>query len=228
MLQVYDYIESGNYVIQSCGAHATGVKSLLGQAHSYIQDIIDAIDAGATLNLKAYIQWFYGVNPDTLGPLLKNVVRGGVVPLRIGTARPSIICLSSPFPGLTYYYDVCKSNPTARVIYIHHTGGVGLCDLFFSMPLLPTSDMCGRVVPGELPATTMLVGDNITITQVNGLIHGTIHAYLGSSWALSPEVFDRNRCASLPPKQSVRNPENYNYYIASMCIFSDMNCGVAC
>ena len=206
-------------MIQGCGAHAADVKSLLNQAHGHIQEVTDAIDAGTPLNLKAYVQWFHGVNPDMLGPLLKNVVKGGVVPMNIGTTWPSIICLSAPFTGMTYYYDICKSDPKVVTIYMPSLGGVGLCPAFFDQPPVPTLAMCGKVVPGDLRAMTMLKGDNITMTQVGGLIHESIHMYLGT-WALSPETFDVNRCASLPAKKSVRNPENYNYYISSMFVLS--------
>ena len=214
LLEALDTITYGNYVIQGCGAHATDVTNLLNQAHAYMQDVIDAFDAGTPLNLKAYIQWFHAVNPDMLGPMLKGVINSHLVPLGMGSAKPAIFCLSAPFPGMTYYYDICKSHGKVRTMYIPMTGAVGLCPDFFSMPLLPTSAMCQKVVPGPSPATTMLAGDAITRTQLNGLIHEIIHAHLGPS-ALRPGILDGNKCASLPPKNAIRNSENYNYYIAS-------------
>ena len=152
-------------------------------------------------------------------------------------SAPQIICAtegldeSGPLTELQPFKS-CSSEEGVIAFYFAITPYIVLCPIFWTLPAdsQPNDLHCGRVDPnnqfaggnvivGNGPDRRISAQDALIGYQVYYLFHELVHFYLeGSSLGgnlMEPEVYDWNNCLALGTSTSIRNPMNYQLYLAS-------------
>ena len=99
----------------------------------------------------------------------------------------------------------------------YHKGSsyIFICPLFWSRQPAPTRENCPRVIHNRFVGNRVLLSEYKTYI----LIHEMVHFYLGADsltpHSLPPERYELNECVALDSTLSLRNPSNYQNYIAS-------------
>ena len=90
-----------------------------------------------------------------------------------------------------------------------------LCPLFWSRQPAPTTENCPRVIHNRFVGNPALLSDYKTYI----LIHEMVHFYLGATtltpYSFPSEKYQLNECVALDRDNSLLNPSNYQFYIAS-------------
>ena len=102
-----------------------------------------------------------------------------------------------------------------------------LCDFFFEQPISPPSTTSSSVSDTRPASTCLQVQDNSFVGSTNTmclyqkylLIHEMTHFYLGKNTLGSrtkpPEQYRMKQCIELDYRSSLRNPQNYQAFVAS-------------
>lgn len=127
--------------------------------------------------------------------------------------RPKIFCANMNVPKLAQYWQVCRNRSvyaTASTRYQY----VFLCQKLFSLKALPEATDCAGTLEHGLEPT----GQSLARKQMTILLHELVDIYLPTMPGirpLRPQVFGLNAVIDLPASQSVINPANYVFYVAS-------------
>ncbi|KAL8712958.1 MAG: hypothetical protein Q9220_002816 [cf. Caloplaca sp. 1 TL-2023] len=168
-------------------------------------------------------------NNGAIGPvtrMLKNIqllkpIRG-LKPSRFSASQPEFVCVKQDtvdrFPHLTGDpYAQCERSGNFAMV-LRGFKYVFLCEKFFTLkiaPIGPPTRNCPRVVNNEFERTGYRLADY----QKYVLIHEMVHFYLGQSslgFDTDPqEMYYLNQCVNLDAKDSLDNPMNYQYFVAS-------------
>ena len=115
-------------------------------------------------------------------------------------------------------YKICQDTG-AFGMYLTGWRYVWLCEKFFTMrvaPSGPPNRYCPHVTGNKfVPAEMGRLGDYRTYL----LIHEMVHFYLGREslgWSTTPkESYASNVCVNFDMKTSLRNPMNFQFFVAS-------------
>jgi len=116
-------------------------------------------------------------------------------------------------PKLAPHWAICQdrsvyATASPRFQYVF------LCQKMFSLKGRPeATDCAGTLTHGLMPA-----GQRLARTQLTVFLHELVDIYLASMPGLRPlrpRVFGLNAVLDLPATQSVINPANYVFYVAS-------------
>ncbi|KAL9014371.1 MAG: hypothetical protein Q9173_000990 [Seirophora scorigena] len=100
---------------------------------------------------------------------------------------------------------------------------VFICEKYFNMtmsPIGPPAKYCVPVIENKFNGRGDLLGDY----QKYILVHELVHFYLGRpslGWNTNPkETYRMNQCVNMDPKNSLKNPMHYQYFLAMV----EQNC----
>lgn len=160
-------------------------------------------------------------NIQTLKPIW------GIKPNRFKLSQPEFVCVKSntfrqyQAPGYDPHSICVKTGFFA--FYVNGYKWIFLCEKFFKLrisPIGPPTKLCPRVKDNTFERRGYTLADY----QKYALIHEMAHFYLGRSslsGATHPEeVYRLNECVNLTAKYSLRNPMNWQYFVASKCELS--------
>ncbi|KAL8666266.1 MAG: hypothetical protein Q9202_001535 [Teloschistes flavicans] len=142
----------------------------------------------------------------------------GLKPNRFILSQPEFVCVDgnthSRYPRLPRDpYQTCRLLGVFG-LWIRGFKYIFLCPKIFTLPISPRARHCPRVIDNQFERKGYLLADY----QKYILIHEMIHFYLGRSslgWESKPlELYELNECVNFDAKNSLRNPMNYQYYIA--------------
>ena len=221
----YDVTRSGRYTIVNCGNRdAARVASLLDNVWTVLQPSIH--DASLIDPSPAFRTFFESAgNAPYVKQLLTNVTIGvSLYPSEIPfhqTGSPILICATGggqivgKRDGIDYYYQ-CLLDPYNSLIAIGGTPYIVVCPYLFSsgVPDSPPPDDCLTVNT----SINRFRGNGLEFTKfkvwtlLEGILRYYIYATTGSLEVLATDV---NKCVRLGVGQTVRNPSNYVYYVAS-------------
>ncbi|KAL8640516.1 MAG: hypothetical protein Q9228_002572 [Teloschistes exilis] len=146
----------------------------------------------------------------------------GLKPNRFLASQPEFVCVDENtqgrYPRLpTDPYQTCRFMAVFG-LWMRGFKYIFICPKFFNLPIAPSVRHCPRVIDNEFERKGYLLADY----QKYILIHEMIHFYLGQSslgWESKPvERYKLNECVNFDAKNSLRNPMNYQYYVASKSI----------
>ena len=120
-----------------------------------------------------------------------------------------------PWVALDPYYACIHLSPEMGAYYYEGSSYIFLCPLFWVRQPEPMRSNCPRVIHNRFVGNRALLSDYKTYI----LIHEMLHFYLGGD-SLTPhtlpaEKYELNECVALDTLDSLHNPSNYQYYIAS-------------
>lgn len=191
-----DYTSHGNYMIQSCGAKAPQVGSILDQLAADIR--LEFRSKGTTA---AYRAFFGNDYLDPIEIIFRQIQYGTSYTTGHHTYRPTIICSNTVDQ---YVWDFCELGHYAA--WGGNTQLILLCPSFWTRPQYPTGDHCGTAHEAS--------PDEFAQSQYAILVHELTHLYLKKP-CLLPEVYRPIDCLALPADQAVRNPQSYTLFLAS-------------
>ena len=132
---------------------------------------------------------------------------------------PNFVCVT-PFTaeifkaqGLDIWRD-CHEPGAGQLFYVMGISFIFLCPSFWGRPAAPSFPDCPSVRKNWWTGE----GQNLANYLAYYLIHEMVHFYLGGeSLGIStspPEVYPINDCVALSTFNSIRNPQNYQNYVA--------------
>ena len=132
----------------------------------------------------------------------------------ISCVTPSTIQIY-PWLELDPFYACTYLFPQMGAYYHKGSSYIFLCPYFWSRQPAPTRENCPRVIHNRFVGNRVLLSEYKTYI----LIHELVHFYLGADsltlHSLPPERYELNECVALDSTLSLRNPSNYQNYIAS-------------
>ena len=209
----YPVTVSGNYWILGCGSQSATIQHLLQKIDQYVQEAVESIDSAGPVGTAVSRKFFEGVDPNMIRPLLERTVTGPNLTLtyqnETQSRHPTIVCANSFMPEIEKFWLHCQGSKRQGSWAIG-TQFIILCSRTFNLKLLPEpSDCFRRLRNGKYHG-----GQGLARTQLSVLFHELVHLYLNQS-PLQPEVYRLSDIVDLPPADSVKNPANYVFYLAS-------------
>ena len=215
---------NSGFVVENCGALGTDVIALVGAALSTLPSVIHdlRLDINSPHGYKA---WFKSNDSSAyVEEMLTNIYttspKSGLIPEPRLLTGPHFTCVTPstihlyPWVGLDPYYT-CILFPEMGAYYLLRSSYIFLCPFFWSKLPAPTRQNCPRVIHNRFVGNWILLTDY----KIYILIHEMVHFYLGEqSLTLNTfptEQYQLNECVALDKTDSLRNPSNYQYYIAS-------------
>ena len=187
----------------------------------HIEGAVESIDSAGPLGTTVYNKFFNGVDPDRVKAVLSNITAGHDISIHSGPHQPVIACANPDMPHWAASWAACQqSKPKANAMWVANSPFIFLCPVFFTYPEVPTSVNC---VGGRATRTTFSTGQGLGANQFGILFHELVHLYLDSP-PLEPEMMGLWESLDLPASESVINPTNYVFYLASMFLLSLIQC----
>ena len=209
----YPVTVSGNYWILGCGSQSATVQYVLQKLDEYIHEAVESIDGAGPVGTAISRKFFQGVDPNVIKPLLERIATGPNLTLTYqneqGSHHPTIVCANSFMPEIEKFRLHCQGSKR-QASWAIGTHFIVVCPRTSSLKLLPEpSDCFKRLRNGKFHG-----GQSLARTQLSVLFHELVHLYLNQSF-LKPEVYLLSNIVDLSPADSVRNPANYVFYLAS-------------
>ena len=183
------------------------VAVLLHHIRSNVQGAIESIDNAYPLETKIYSKFFNGVDPHRIRAVLTRIVAGST----ISHYHPVIACANPNLPEMASSWAYCqRSDPTINAMWMRNTPWIYLCPAVFEEQQLPEHENC----IGQPHRGALSTGQGLAQTQFSHVFHELVHLYLGVP-ALAWEMYGIWAVRDLPASESVINPANYVFYLAS-------------
>ena len=137
-------------------------------------------------------------------------------------SAPRFACVTPETIGLYPWmrlnpFSICVSNPPSGMGAFYYTGSsyILICPGFWSIEPWPLKGLCPTVIHNRFIGAQARLSNYQTYV----LIHEMLHFYLGmdslSQISAPPEKYKLNDCVGLGKVNSLRNPSNYQHYLAS-------------
>ena len=205
----YPVVNSGNYVIAGCGDHTNAVIGTLYQLWDGLQL---ALKTPSTSTV--YTKFFNDADPEKVNTIFAKIALGLNLPHHGKQGKPTIVCANPDMPEIAGHWELCQ-NPKVKASAAPGKHYVFLCPRVLSLKKVPDSEDCVGMLPDGLYST----GHGLAMTQLSILLHELVHIYLGAAPQLEPEINGLHAVLDLPASESVINPANYVFYVASrFCI----------
>ena len=206
------------YAFKGCtSAQEASLTSTINAARQAVSPaILDASDVGT--NPLPFQAWFGLGGKRQVGKSVWKTLDKVHSFARAPLLTPNFVCAT---PEMSNYWWKCQHMVTAfgqLPPAFSPPGGrsVVFCPSFWGIPTAPTSRFCMGVTPQNTWDGTAAP---MARFQKYLIAHELIHVYLGkSSLGISTvphEVYAPRDCMILAPADQLRNPENFQYYIAS-------------
>ncbi|KAL8900392.1 MAG: hypothetical protein Q9207_005721, partial [Kuettlingeria erythrocarpa] len=218
------FLQSRDYTIRDCGTLADQVASGLDLGKEPLGEAINAAKQGlsGSHGFRAFFKTNAAVGPVT--KMLKDIQTlrpaRGMRPNIFKAQYPEFICVT-PETRSRYRlrldpHVLCERNGEFGM-WLRGEKYVFLCKKFFTdkiSPVGPPTKFCPRVIDNMFEPKGYLLADY----QKYVLIHELVHFYLGRSslgWTTNPkEKYRLNECVDMDPKNSLKNPMHWQYFVA--------------
>ena len=112
-------------------------------------------------------------------------------------------------------WKYCSQPDAGQAFYLGASSYIFLCPSFWWGDVAPAVRTCPSVRSNRFLGSGEALGGYMTYL----VIHEMVHFYLGKAslgpFTDPPEVYPINDCVALDPLDSVHNPQNYQFYVAS-------------
>lgn len=212
-------VQSGNYLITGCGPKATTIATVLQHLWTGLQTALKTPPTST-----AYTKFFSGVDPNVVNTVLAKIALGADVPSNGQSWQPTIICANPDMPQIAAHWDLCQHS-IVQGSHQKNTQYVFLCPRIFDLKLVPDATDCVGRRPGGMFST----GQGLARSVMAVLLHELVHMYLDPKH-LPRDFYGLHAVLDLSPGESVINPPNYVFYVASMygliCIVVFVFCAI--
>ncbi|KAL8836839.1 MAG: hypothetical protein Q9176_006072 [Flavoplaca citrina] len=213
-------VNSGWYEIVYCGAgpdsKAAKLQTLLPQIYEKLLLVLADVKQGvASKAFRAYFKT--NDNIAYVESIFQQIAAGSPVQVPVEGApsgftvpySPMIVCVDPTTPGVNYLQEQCKGVTAASN---DNTQIVVLCDLFWTLTdrVMPRSSECPKVKYNKFHPDDHRLVQN----QFGAFVHEFAHTYTGV-WG-THETYEPTAAVKLSAKESLRNPQNFALYAASV------------
>lgn len=112
-------------------------------------------------------------------------------------------------------WEICSRPDAGQAFYLGGSSYIFLCSSFWWGRIAPHKNTCPSVRENQFLGG----GEALSMYLTYLVIHEMVHFYLGKAslgaFTDPPEVYPINDCVALDPLDSVHNPQNYQFYVAS-------------
>ena len=186
------------------------IAIILHHVRASISDAIQSIDNAYPLETNVYNKFFNGVDPHRIRAVLGRIAAGS----SIGHYHPVIACANPDLPEMASSWAFCeRSDITFNAMWMRNSPWIYLCPAVFQEQQLPEHENC----VGQPHRGAFSTGQGLAQTQFSHVFHELVHLYLGVP-ALAREMYGIWAVRDLPASESVINPANYVFYLASRSI----------
>ena len=212
------------YVIEGCGLYTGLLANVLLRLGTVLAPALN--DVGLGLDSKYGFRALFkdGSTSTYVRGILRSIASGqkltGLQPDRFLPTAPRFACVA---PSTTSQYEFlqfdawsfCNSPDVGLAFYVGDTSYIFLCPNLWRVEVMPQRSTCPFVVHNQFLGS----GQPLSMYLTYLLIHEMVHFYLGEAslgpYSVPPEVYPINNCVALGTLDSVHNPQNYQYYVAS-------------
>lgn len=121
-------------------------------------------------------------------------------------------------------WEICNQPYAGQAFYVSGSSYIFLCSSIWGMNIAPKKKTCPSVKRNQFIGG----GEALSMYLTYTVIHEMVHFYLGKAslgvGTDPPEVYPINYCVALDPLNSARNPQNYQFYVASKLPDSTVLC----
>ena len=175
-----------------------GFKALFkdGATATYVQDLLRAIASARPLG---------GLEPEPSVP-----------------SAPHFTCVTPQTVSQYKFIEadlwkLCQGPDRPQAMYYSGSSYIFLCPTFWWGKVAPQKSTCPTVRRNQFLGGGEVLGMYMTYL----VIHEMAHFYLGKAslglYNNPPEIYRINDCVALGTSDSVHNPQNYQFYVASEC-----------
>lgn len=199
--------------------------TLIQGALDFLPAVINDLQAGIN-SRHGYEAWFKSnASSAYIQIMLQNIYtarpKTGLQPQPDLPTGPRFTCVTPetinlyPWMGFDPFYACVSHSPGLGAIYYAGSSYILLCPGFWPLEPWPSRSFCPTVIHNRF------VGNRASLSAYKTyiLIHEMLHFYLGtntlSQYTAPPEQYELNACVSLGKLNSIRNPSNYQNYLAS-------------
>lgn len=200
-------VQSGNYLIAGCGDKTDTVVTVLQQLWAGLQTALKTPTTGIV-----YSKFFSGVDPNIVNTVLTNIALGTNVPSNGKTWQPTIICTNPDMPEIANHWNLCQQS-VVQGTHQRNTQYVLLCPRIFELKSVPDATDC----VGPRANGMLSTGQGLARSVMAILLHELVHMYLDPQH-LPQDYYGIHAVLDLPASESVINPPNYVFYVASTSI----------
>ena len=174
-----------------------------------------------------YEAWFKSnASSAYVQTMLQNIytaqTKVGLLPQPGIPSAPRFACITPGTSGLYPWmrldpFSVCVATHShgVRAFYYGGSSYILICPSFWSLEPWPLKSGCPTVIHNRFVGAQVRLSNYKTYV----LIHEMVHFYLGrnslSQTTAPPEQYALNNCVGLGKVDSLRNPANYQHYLAS-------------
>ena len=112
-------------------------------------------------------------------------------------------------------WKICSRPGAGQAFYFGGSSYIFLCPSFWRGDIAPQRNTCPVVRGNQFLGG----GEALSMYMTYLVIHEMVHLYLGKAslgaFTDPPEIYPINACVALDPLNSVHNPQNYQFYVAS-------------
>ena len=205
------------------------MAALINAAIATLPAVINDLQSG-TDSCHGYKAWFKSNDSsEYVQRMLQNIYTAhpkmGLLPQPELLTGPRFVCVTPttiafyPWMRGDPFYTCVHQIPGIRAYYHGGSSYILICPYFWSMQPSPHRSFCPTVMHNRFVGKWNLLSDY----KIYVLIHEMVHFYLGidslSMITVPPEQYELNHCVALDRRDSLRNPTNYQHYIASKSWF---------
>ena len=198
---------------------------LIREALDTLPAVVNDLQSG-TNSRHGYKAWFKSNDSSTfVQGVLQNIYTAqpkiGLQPQPGLLTGPRFLCVTPgtigfyPWMKIDPFYVCVTYSPGMRASYYAGSSYILICPFFWSMQPWPPRSFCPNVIHNRFVGKRASLSDYKTYI----LIHELVHFYLGlntlSLITVPPEQYELNDCVALDRFNSLRNPANYQHYLAS-------------
>ena len=215
------------FPIVGCGHYTGNMVQILSLALNDLPVVIDDTRNGvhSSYGFKA---WFKSDKASTyVRQILWSIATAqpleGLMPEPNIPTAPHFLCITSATTHLYPFLPAdlflhCHVAGRLASFYLGGTRYIFICPNFWHYQVVPPRRNCPSVVRNQFRANYY---SNFAEYSMYILVHELVHFYLGaaslSMYTEPPETYPINDVVALDMKDSIHNPMNYQYYLASEC-----------
>ncbi|KAI4206008.1 MAG: hypothetical protein LQ348_001130 [Seirophora lacunosa] len=218
-------LQNKGHIIHDCDTRTDQVSIALELGKEPLAAAIKVAKQGTSGSHGFRAFWKTDANVGPVTKMLQDVYSlrpaRGMRPNPLRAQLPEFVCVK---PDTFWRYNIgvdpyIKCEQTGFFsMWLRGFKYVFICEKYFNMtmsPIGPPAKYCVPVIENKFNGRGDLLGDY----QKYILVHELVHFYLGRSslgWSTNPkENYRMNQCVNMDPKNSLKNPMHYQYFLAS-------------
>ena len=214
------------FVIEGCGTNTGTLVDVLTKAVTALTPALKDVGLGLDGQHGFKALFKDGATSTYVRGVLRSIASAqpvkGLKPNPSVPSAPRFACVTPSTIRQYKFFEVdpwkvCNQPYAGQAFYLGGSSYIFLCASFWRGKIVPQSKTCPSVRENRFLGG----GEALSMYLTYLVIHEMVHFYLGKAslgvYTDQPETYRINDCVALDPLDSVHNPQNYQFYVASKC-----------